>query len=108
MNRMSKEKRDTILRLLVEGNSIRSVCRLMRTNIPSVLRQLLWAGSRAKALMKRRFKNLALTHIEADEVWTFIRKKQARLTLEEREWRHDIGDMYLWTGLDQKTKLIPM
>jgi len=31
-NRMSTEKRNTILRLLVEGNSIRSVTRLMQTN----------------------------------------------------------------------------
>jgi len=37
MNRMPIEKRNTILRLLCEGNSIRSICRLMQTNIPTVL-----------------------------------------------------------------------
>jgi IS1 family transposase len=104
---MKKEKRDTILRLLVEGNSIRSVTRLMETNIPSVLRQLLWAGFRAQWVMDQMFKNLTLEHVEADEVWTFVAKKQARLTTDERLMRSDIGDMYLWTGLDQKTKLIP-
>jgi len=108
MNRMSKEKRDTILRLLVEGNSIRSVTRLMGTNIPTVLRQLLWAGERAERLMERQFRNLDMEHVECDEVWTFIGKKQARLTVDERETRNDMGDMYLWTGIDQRTKLIPM
>jgi IS1 family transposase len=39
-------------------------------------------------------------------MWTFVAKKQARLTLEERELRGDIGDIYLWTCLDQDTKLI--
>ena len=48
---MPVEKRNTILRLLVEGNSIRSVTRLMATNIPTVLRQLVWAGDHCRKLM---------------------------------------------------------
>ncbi len=108
MNRMSREKRNTILRLLIEGNSIRSITRLLGTNIPSVLRQLVWAGSRAQFVMDRYFQNLNLEHVEADEIWTFVRKKQSRLTTLERELSNDIGDMYLWTALDQRTKLIPV
>lgn len=53
-NPMPIEKRNTILRLLVEGNSIRSICRLMRSNIPSVLRQLNWAGDHCRALMNEK------------------------------------------------------
>ena len=103
---MSVEKRNTILRLLVEGNGIRSVCRLMGTNIPSVLRQLTWAGEHCRALMEDRFRGLTLRHVECDEIWTFVQKKQARLTTEERAERSDIGDAYLWTGIDQDTHLI--
>ncbi len=106
-NRMSLEKRNTILRLLVEGNSIRSVCRLMQTNIPSVLRQLQWAGEHCRDLMDLHFQNLTLDHLECDEIWTFVQKKQARLTNIEKEERGDIGDVYLWTALDQRTKLVP-
>jgi IS1 family transposase len=106
-NVMSVEKRNQILRLLVEGNSIRSVCRLMQTNIPSVIRQLLWAGEHCKKLMEAKFQNLKLGHLECDEIWTFVQKKQARLTIEERAERSDIGDVYLWTALDQETKLMP-
>ena len=105
-NRMTREKRNTILRLLVEGNSVRSVCRLLGTNIPSVLRQLVWAGTKASKLMDQRFRNLTLRHVECDEIWTFVAKKQARLTVEERTTRHDIGDVFLWTGLDQDSKLV--
>ena len=50
---------------------------------------------------------LTLTHCEVDEMWTFVQKKQARLMVEEKQTRHDIGDMYLWTVLDKDTKLIP-
>ncbi len=106
-NVMSVEKRNTILRMLVEGNSIRSITRLLGTNIPSVLRQLAWAGKHCQALMDRHFTGLTLTHLETDEMWTFVLKKQARLTVDERRERSDIGDIYLWYSIDQDTKLIP-
>ncbi|KKM67975.1 hypothetical protein LCGC14_1465700 [marine sediment metagenome] len=106
-NRMSTEKRNGILRLLVEGNSIRSIARILRTNIPTVLRQLKWAGKHCREVMDAHFQNLTLEHLECDEIWTFCLKKQARLTVKERAERADIGDIYLWTALDQKTRLIP-
>lgn len=56
--------------------------------------------------MADELQGLTLDHLEVDEIWTFCGKKQARLTVEEKETRHDIGDVYLWTALDQKTKLI--
>src|SRR5688500_4234494 len=104
---MPVEKRNTILRLLVEGNSIRSVCRLMGTNIPTVIRQLTWAGEHCRKLMDEQFRGLTLKHLECDEIWTFVQKKQARLTMTERALRGDIGDIYLWYAVDQDTKLVP-
>lgn len=105
-NVMSVEKRNTILRMLVEGNSIRSVCRLLGTNIPTVLRQLVWAGEHCRKLLERHLIGLRLRHVECDEIWTFVQKKQARLTIEERATRHDIGDAYLFTAQDQDSRLI--
>jgi len=106
-NRMSTEKRNTILRLMVEGNSVRSITRLMGTNIPTVLRQLTWAGEHCRRLLDDHFQGLTLRHCEVDEMWTFVQKKQARLTVDERRERSDIGDVYLWYAVDQDTKLIP-
>lgn len=105
-NVMPVEKRNMILRLLVEGNGVRSVTRLMHTNIPSVLRQLVWAGGHCRLLLESRLRGLRLQHCECDEIWTFCQKKQARLTVTERAERSDIGDVYLWTAEDQATKLI--
>lgn len=39
-----------------------------------------------------------LGHVEVDGMWTFVATKEARLTLEERALRHDIGDEFLWYG----------
>ena len=51
------------------------------------------------------FVSLHLGHVEIDEMWTFVAKKQARLTVDEKALRHDIGDVYLWYGIDQETML---
>jgi IS1 family transposase len=64
-------------------------------------------GEGCRRLMDERFQGLTLEHVELDEVWTFVEKKQARLTVDERRERHDIGDIYLWTAFDQETKLVP-
>jgi hypothetical protein len=66
-------------------------------------RRSLWAG---KPNRKPR-RGLTIGHLECDEIWTFVAKKQARLTLEDRALRSDIGDMFVWTALDQETRLIP-
>ena len=81
---MSIEKRNTILRLLVEGNGIRSVCRLMGTNIPSVLRQLEWAGEHCGQLLEEKLSGLDLSHLECDEIWTFCQKSKPASRLKRR------------------------
>jgi IS1 family transposase len=106
-NVMSVERRNLILRLLCEGNSVRSITRLMGTNIRSVLARLNWAGDHCRKLMDQRMRGLRLEHLECDEIWTYVAKKQARLTIDERAERNDIGDVYLWTAIDQPTRLIP-
>jgi IS1 family transposase len=78
----------------------------MQTNIPSVLRQLTWAGQHCAALLEGKLQGLKCRHLECDEIWTFCQKKQANLTIEERAERHDIGDVYLWTAQDQDSRLI--
>jgi IS1 family transposase len=78
----------------------------MGTCIPSVLRQLEWAGEHCAALLESKLQGLTLGHVECDEIWTFVQKKQSRLTMQEREERADIGDAYLFTAQDQETRLI--
>lgn len=54
----------------------------------------------------RTIRGLSCQAVEYDEVWTFVRKKERRLTKEER-LRGDTGDFYLFVGLDPETKLVP-
>jgi len=105
-NRLKLEQQKLILRLLCEGNSIRSTSRVTGCHKNTVEKVVFRFGNACQEFMDERLRGLTLTHVEVDEIWTIVAKKQARLTISEREERHDIGDIYLWTCLDQHTKLI--
>ena len=106
-NRLSRQRQIDVLRLLLEGNSIRSTSRLTSVHRDTIMRLVVRFGTNCQALLNERLTGLTLGHVQIDEMWTFCQKKQARLTLDERAERHDIGDMFLWLAIDQETKLVP-
>ena len=95
-----------ILRLLCEGNSIRSTSRITGCHTKTVGDTILAYGHAAGHLLDDYLTGMTLRHVEVDEMWTYVAKKQARLTVDERRERHDIGDIFLWTCVDQDSKLI--
>ncbi len=105
-NHLPRAKQIEVLHHLVEGNTLRSTARLTGVHRTTIQNLLVTFGEKCKAFMDARFRGLTLDHIEVDEVYTFVAKKQAHLTVEERAERHDIGEVYLWTALDQDTKLV--
>jgi hypothetical protein len=44
--------------------------------------------------------------VQVDELWTFVQKKQARLSFEGRFFR-TLGDQYAFVAIDATTTLIP-
>ncbi len=103
---LSREKQIEVLHHLVEGNTIRSTERLTGVHRDTIMRLMVTFGQRCKRFMDAKLRGLTLRHLEADEVYTFVAKKQGHLTTDERAERHDIGEVYLWTCLDQDTKLV--
>src|SRR5438105_211050 len=96
-----------ILNLLVEGNSIRSVNRLTGAHLQTILDLLVKFGADCRTFLDDQMQGLTIRHLELDEQWTYVGKKQARLTVDEKQSRYDQGDIYLWTGIDQDTRLVP-
>lgn len=94
------------LRLLAEGSSLRSTARITGLQRNTVCKLLVYFGNACQRFLDERMTGLALDHLEFDEQWTFVLKKQARLTVTERETCHDKGDVYVWTAIDQNTKLL--
>jgi transposase-like protein/IS1 family transposase len=96
-----------VLHSLVEGMSIRATQRTTGIDRNTICKLLVFFGDACRKFLDQRMRGLKLEHLQFDEQWTFVFKKQSRLTLPEREGLCDQGDVYLWTCIDQKTKLMP-
>jgi IS1 family transposase len=105
-NVLKREKQIEVLHHLIEGNTLRSTTRLTGVHRTTIQNLLVDFGARCQQFMDHELRGLTLNHAEVDEIWTFVGKKQSRLTVDERRERHDIGDVYLWTALDAETKLV--
>lgn len=105
--RIPLEDAKLALRLLTEGMSLRATERTTGLHRGTICRIMVLLGEGCRKLLHKRMRNLTLSHLQFDEQWTCVPKKQSRLTLHERERSHDKGDMYLWTCIDQETKLMP-
>jgi len=104
-NIFPRDKKLAILRLLVEGNSLRAITRITGTHRSTVMKVLVEVGERCDEFMSLNLRNIKTAHVEIDEQWTWVAKKQGHLT-DTQKLDETIGDQYLFLGLDQKTKLI--
>lgn len=95
-----------MLNLLVEGNSIRSVSRITGIHKKTIMRLLCQIGERCQETMSREFRNLDCQSIQADELWTYIGKKNKNLKADDDV--NEFGDQYVFVALDADTKLIPV
>lgn len=105
--RVDLDKAKLALRMLTEGMSIRATERTTGIGRNTLCRLIVLYGTACRKFLDDRMHGLKMTHLQFDEQWTFVGKKQARLTVDEKAERHDIGDIYLWTCVDEKTKLMP-
>jgi transposase-like protein/IS1 family transposase len=105
--RVSIEDSKTVLHLLTEGSSIRATSRLTGIDKKSICKLLVYFGTACREFLDAQMKGLTLDHLEFDEQWTFVYKKQSRLPVDDRRETFDQGDIYIWTAIDQRTKLMP-
>ena len=95
------------LSLLTEGMSIRATERITKVHRDTICKLLVFFGDACQRFLDERMRGLTLGHLEFDEQWTYVARKQARLTITEKAELHDEGDIYLWTCIDMTTKLMP-
>jgi IS1 family transposase len=92
------------IQLLLEGTSVRSAERITELHRDTILRLMVLAGERCIALMDAQMRNLRCEHIQSDEIWTFVTKKQRHVKAEDSA---EIGDAWVFVAIDAETKLIP-
>jgi len=106
MNKLSKERRAQILRCLVEGNSVRSTCRITGAEKRTVLRLLVAAGKTCAEYQDKVLRNLKCRRVQCDEIWSFVQMKQKTAKRHGIE-TFGVGDVWTWTAIDADTKLVP-
>lgn len=106
MNKLTKEEQVKVVACLVEGNSLRATVRMTGVHRTTIQKLLVELGAACSAYQDKVFRNLKLTRIQCDEIWAFIGCKQKNVKTME-QMKKGWGDIWTWTALDAKTKLVP-
>lgn len=106
MNTLRMEKKLAIVSALVEGNSIRSTERMTGVHRDTIMRVLNSVGEKCQEVLDNYLRGFHSRLIEVDELWCYVKKKERRLTQQEK-LNPELGDQYVFVALDPESKLIP-
>jgi transposase-like protein/IS1 family transposase len=102
---VSEDKMILALKLLLEGNSIRSTMRITGVDQNTIMKMLKLAGERCEKVMGRLIVNVCVKDVECDEIWGFVQKKEGHKSKAE-ENNETIGDQYCFVAIERNTKLV--
>ena len=100
--RISIDKAETILKLMLEGMSIRSIQRITGAHQSTILDLLVIAGEKCERIMNAKVKGIAVKDVEADELWGFVQCKN-RHKLHHGITDPAVGDAYTFVGIERNT-----
>lgn len=106
MNRLSTKERAQVIRLLVEGNSIRAASRITGFSRNTITKLLVDLGSACTLYQDRALRDLPSQRIECDEIWSFVYAKERNVP-EQMQDIEGVGDVWTWVALDPDTKIVP-
>jgi transposase-like protein len=107
--RLPIEKALLVLKLLVEGNSIRSTERITGVEKKTIISLLVLAGEKCERLLEEKIKAVPVRDVQADEIWSFVGMKKKTL---RRKLKADPsvdttqGDAWCFVALERHTKLV--
>jgi len=102
--RLPMDKAESILKLLVEGMSLRSIERVTGVHRDTIMRLLLLAGERSQQLMDTKMRNLPTRYLQVDEIWCYVGKKRRNVRSGDSP---EMGDQWVYVAIDAETKLVP-
>lgn len=103
--RISIDKAEMILKLMLEGMSIRSIQRITGAHQQTILDLLVIAGEKCERIMNAKIKDVPVKDVEADEIWSFVKMKR---NTRGRKGIDDpmVGDTFAFVGIERNTKLV--
>jgi len=105
MRKLDTKARALILRLLVEGNSIRATSRVADVSKNTVNKLLIDAGKACSKYHDENVRNVKASVIQCDEIWSFTYAKQKNVKTATAA-PEGAGDTWTWTAIDSDSKLI--
>jgi hypothetical protein len=102
-NVLSTEKQVAIIGALAEGSSIRSIERITGVHRDTVMRLGVKVGQGCAKMLDRSMRDLPCDHLEMDEIWGFVGKKDRNV----REGEDGVGSIWMFCVIDAETKLVP-
>jgi IS1 family transposase len=98
-------ERKQIVAAIVEGNSIRSTCRMTGRSKGAVLKLLAELGEACSEYHDIAVRNVKAKRVQADEIWSFCYAKKKNVP-KAKENVLGIGDLWTWTAIEAQSKLI--
>jgi transposase-like protein/IS1 family transposase len=102
-SRLPEDKALMVLRCLLEGASVRSTGRLCDVEPKTVLRILVLASERCERLLGSTIVRVPVEDVQADEIWSFIGKKEKQVRPEDDQ---NLGDAYTFVAMERNSKLV--
>lgn len=105
-HRITKEKRSLILHLLIEGNTINGICRILSVGKANVLKYLKEVGEACEDWHDDNVRGVEVDYLELDESWSYVHTHKERMTKEKKRENPEAGDSWLWAGICRDSKAI--
>ena len=97
MNILPRDRQIAVIAALSEGMSIRSVERLTGIHRDTIMRLGARVGRACAALHDQMMRDLPVSLIELDELWSYVGKKQRKVRPTDS---NEVGDQYVFIALD--------
>ena len=105
MRKLDTKTRALIIRLLVEGNSIRATSRIADVSKNTVNKLLIDAGKACSKYHDEHVRNVKASVVQCDEIWSFTYAKQKNVAA-AKDAPEFAGDTWTWTAIDSESKMI--
>jgi IS1 family transposase len=106
MNKLNLDRQAQIIKVLCEGNSIRSTARITGTAVNTVIKLLKEVGVACLDYQDMVMHNLSCKKLQCDEIWSFVYSK-AKNVPKEHSGDFGYGDVWTFTAIDADSKLVP-
>ncbi len=102
--RIPMDRAVMVLKLMLEGNSLRTIHRVTQVDRETIGALLLLVGERCQRFWKAKMTNIQTNDVQCDELWSFVGCKEKMRPYSKSP--EAFGDSYTFLGIDRDTKVV--